>query len=388
MPSAKGRSGIAAMAACAALAAVPAGASAQSAAADVYLKPTPITPGVQVGVQVRGSSSPVRGSTTNAPATPGGAGPNGRRPAAGSGGDGTPSPGADGVNGGGGTGGTSGGGTGQVRVPGAAALLDYAIIDVGGRDAALTRLVTGTLGAPLYEGTVRQVDLEGLAAELRGTRFAGLGDDEDLLAALGRRLGRDAVDTGPVLPRVLEDLFAEFRGRLGRPSAVIFTNIPGDLSPAARATLDLLTEAMVKGIGAQQIPNVFGDPVDVPVIGVETTTTTPSRIAWFKARGIPATVDNLDQPLGQATLLRLVDGVEGHFGVKPSADGAAPSANLAGTSPLRFRRAGALSAPQADAASPVTAGTIGILALAGLAAGGALGYAGRRTLLRRLTARA
>ncbi len=63
----------------------------------------------------------------------------------------------------------------------------------------------------------------------------------------------------------------------------------------------------------------------MPVVGVETTTTQPSQIGWYRANNL-ASVDDVDQLAGQAALVFALGCAQGAYGVKPSADALLPKA--------------------------------------------------------------
>jgi len=62
---------------------------------------------------------------------------------------------------------------------------------------------------------------------------------------------------------------------------------------------------------------------NIPVIGVEKSDCMESYMASYKKMKI-STVDNIDSMIGQYSLVMILQGIEGHFGVKDTADALTP----------------------------------------------------------------
>ena len=62
---------------------------------------------------------------------------------------------------------------------------------------------------------------------------------------------------------------------------------------------------------------------ETEVVGIERTATDPSQIGWYGDRGLPS-VDNVDQVAGRAALVFALNGADGAFGVKSTADALLP----------------------------------------------------------------
>jgi DNA-binding Lrp family transcriptional regulator len=62
---------------------------------------------------------------------------------------------------------------------------------------------------------------------------------------------------------------------------------------------------------------------NIPVVGVEKTDCAESYIPYYKKMKI-STVDNIDSIIGQYSLIMILQGNEGHFGVKDTADALTP----------------------------------------------------------------
>jgi hypothetical protein len=169
--------------------------------------------------------------------------------------------------------------------------------------------------------TVREpLDLSGLATAARGTRYAALDDDADLVEPFGERVGFQLVRGGRLLRRVDRALFSTQAGGLHRLDAVVVYRDGPSLEGGEDARRDALEDGLVRGLreaGAR-------------VAGVEQRTTDPSQISWYMERDL-STVDNVDDIAGHAALVFVLAGAEGDYGVKESADALLPK--VAGGAP-------------------------------------------------------
>ena len=93
---------------------------------------------------------------------------------------------------------------------------------------------------------------------------------------------------------------------------VVMRNGP-DLKGDAEAVRKAFEEGFVDGI----------KDTEVDVVGVERTATDPSEVGWSGDRGLTS-VDNVDQVAGKAALVFALNGSDGAFGVKSSADALLP----------------------------------------------------------------
>lgn len=190
-----------------------------------------------------------------------------------------------------------------------------AIVALGGLPGDLTSDVEdalGPTGAKLVGvGVVREpIDLNGLAGDLAKTRFADLRTNPDALSELGTGLGRQLV-LGGTLPEVVRgQLFSRASGSFGGLDGVIVVrNQPEDLGPVQRSRANQLESALMSGITATR----------VPAVGIETTGTEPSSVAFFQSNDL-SSVDDVDLTAGQLAFVFAMLGAEGSFGVKGSAD--------------------------------------------------------------------
>jgi hypothetical protein len=153
-------------------------------------------------------------------------------------------------------------------------------------------------------------DLDALARSLAGTRFARLDRNPQRLAAYGRAAGRGMVTGGRALELSRSELMSQSSGQFGDLDGLIFyRGDPDEMTTEEIAAGDELETGLVEGAAATR----------ARVVGVEEVATDPSTVAWFGDRGI-STVDNTDQPAGKVSLVYVLAGAEGSFGVKDDSD--------------------------------------------------------------------
>jgi hypothetical protein len=169
--------------------------------------------------------------------------------------------------------------------------------------------------------TVREpVDVEGLAAAAEGTRYEAVDEDDELVEPLGRRLGVQLVEGGRLLRRSAGALFSTRAGPLRGLDAVVVVRDAPSLDGEAGRRRDALEDGLVAGV----------QEADARAAGVETREADPSQIPWYRDRGL-STVDNVDDTAGRASLVFVLAGAEGDYGVKDTADALLP--NVAGGAP-------------------------------------------------------
>jgi hypothetical protein len=189
------------------------------------------------------------------------------------------------------------------------------VIAMGGLPSEITSAVEdalGPTGATLVGvGVVREpVDMGGLASELSNTRFAELRTETEELTELGIGVGRQIVIGGTLPELVRGSMFSRASGEFGPLDAVIIVRSqPEGMGPVQRSTANQLETALLKGITATRVPTV----------GVEATSTEPSSISFFQSNSL-STVDDIDTTAGKVALVSALNGAEGSFGVKSSAD--------------------------------------------------------------------
>lgn len=196
-----------------------------------------------------------------------------------------------------------------------------ALIGLGGLDAALVDDIESALeptGAELVGiGVLRRpLQLESIARELEQTRFNGIANDPELLLDLGLTVGGQLAEGGGVLQRLRGELFSRASGNFGDLDKVIVTYRAADpdhLEPEEIEAIERFEQALVRGLGASH----------VEVVGVETTETEPSSISFFQSLNVPS-VDNIDETAGRLALVLTLNGAQGAFGVKETADSLLP----------------------------------------------------------------
>jgi hypothetical protein len=200
---------------------------------------------------------------------------------------------------------------------------------VGGRLSGQRVGLIGLGGLP--DSTIRNVQD---ALKDTGGRLGAVGvvrePLSDPLPRLGGRRSIPASDTAAVrryghavgvglaagskpLRKARRNLFATFNGDLDGLDGVVLVHAPGD--SARPKAVRAFEDGVVAGLLSR----------DVPVVGVESTSTDPSQIPWFKDRKL-ASVDNVDQLAGRASLIFGLTGSNGSYGVKDTAQALVPRA--------------------------------------------------------------
>jgi hypothetical protein len=192
------------------------------------------------------------------------------------------------------------------------------LLFLGSSSDRVVRLVREALvstgGRVAFVGVVRvPPDLRGLAERAEGTRYAGLDLGTDLVTPFGRRMGVQLTQGGGLLRRVRTRLFSSFSGTLGRLDGVVVARNPRELEGDEARAAQALETGLAEGLRSH----------DTPVVGVETTTTNPSQVGWYRDHEM-ASVDAVDDLAGRAALVFTLAGADGAYGVKPSADALLP----------------------------------------------------------------
>jgi hypothetical protein len=159
-------------------------------------------------------------------------------------------------------------------------------------------------------------DTEALVDDLP-RRFARIRRDPDPAAAIGRAVGAELPGGGPVIEALAPDLFTRFSGDLRGVDAVVVTRSPpDDLDPGAREETAALEGALLSAV-ERAAPDSAG---------AELTTADPTTLEPMIEARMP-TVDHLDLPAGQVSLVYVLTGVDGNYGVKEEARGYLPDFN-------------------------------------------------------------
>jgi hypothetical protein len=170
----------------------------------------------------------------------------------------------------------------------------------------------GPTGARLVGvGVVREpVDTRALAGDLSKTRFADMAKNQDTLSAFGVGIGRQVVRGGTLVDRVRGHLFSRASGNFGALDGVIVVRIqPEGMGPEQRTSAGQLESGLMSGIVATK----------TPAVGVEESDAEVSSISFFQGNDL-SSVDDVDLVAGRLATVFALQGAEGSFGVKGSAD--------------------------------------------------------------------
>jgi hypothetical protein len=153
-------------------------------------------------------------------------------------------------------------------------------------------------------------NLDALSASLGGTRFARLAQNPSRLSDYGRAAGRSLVTGGRIMELSRGELMSQSSGQFGDLDGVIlYRGEPEDLTTDELSSSADLENGIVDGLGLTR----------AQVVGVEQVASDPSSVGWFADRGI-SSVDNTDQPAGKVSLVYVLAGAEGSFGIKEESD--------------------------------------------------------------------
>jgi Copper transport outer membrane protein, MctB len=170
-------------------------------------------------------------------------------------------------------------------------------------------------GARLTEvGSLREPpDTEALIDALLTDEERTMPEDEQFGMA-AERAGRLLGGRGSFDAEVLETLMSEYSGNpAGLDGVVVVRARPDGASTREETDMDQLEESVIRGLVA----------AGVRVVGAEREDTEPSSIEFFDEQGL-ATVDSIDQPAGKVALVLALDGADGNFGVKDTANSLLP----------------------------------------------------------------
>jgi hypothetical protein len=143
-----------------------------------------------------------------------------------------------------------------------------------------------------------------IADHAQGTQYAQLAADPTLYEKFGFRIGSQLVAGGQLIKREQSTLSDSFDGKLMPVQSIVLVHDPPTgLSPAETEAVDAFEQGVVKGM----------TEAGGTVVGVQTTSTTPSQSAWFHNQGLTY-VSNLDQVEGRISLIYGLTGYTGAFG--------------------------------------------------------------------------
>jgi hypothetical protein len=179
---------------------------------------------------------------------------------------------------------------------------------------AIRNALEDTGASRAWVAVVREpLNLGELASRAEGTRYAELANDRSLVEPFARRMAIQLVQGGKLLERERRPLLRSLAGKLSPVDGVVIMRNAPDLKGDGEAIRDVFEHGFVAGV----------KDTEVNVVGVERTATDPSQIGWYADRGLTS-VDNVDQVAGKAALVFALNGSDGAFGVKGTADALLP----------------------------------------------------------------
>lgn len=194
---------------------------------------------------------------------------------------------------------------------------EVGLVAFGALDEELAGNVRASLvgtGATLSEiAVVREPpDLAAAAGALAAPRRASR---TERLARTAELAGRLLVRGGPRFDELRAALFSRYSGEPGDLDGVVITRSrPAGLGERETALTDVLEERMLAGIR-----QAGGQGRGIAIVAVERSDSEASSVEFFSERGV-TTVDNADQAAGRISIVFALDGAEGDFGVKETAD--------------------------------------------------------------------
>lgn len=196
--------------------------------------------------------------------------------------------------------------------------MDVALVGLGSVDTeALTgdvEAAVGPAGASVAEVAVvaEPPDVGALIGAVREGAARTLPRGE-ALRIVARQAGARLVGEGD-LGQIRQALLQSYSGDPRGVDAVVLARAGvDDLSPREQADTEVLEDGLVAGMRRQ----------GVPIVGVERSDTDPSQVPFFEEHGL-ASVDNVDAVAGRIALVLALDGAEGSFGTKETADSLLP----------------------------------------------------------------
>jgi Copper transport outer membrane protein, MctB len=184
------------------------------------------------------------------------------------------------------------------------------------------------------------LDLNGIAREASGTRFAALAAEpsggaggkvessaqlvEDFATIVAKQLVSGGQNVSrELISRVRGRLLTAFDGQLGRlDGLVLVRNDPTPMTPEQSQASAAFESGLVKGLAT----------VGIPTVGVELSSTEPSQVPWYQGKDL-SSVDDLDTTAGEAALIYALTGSHGAYGRKSTADSLLPNVVGASTQP-------------------------------------------------------
>jgi hypothetical protein len=199
-----------------------------------------------------------------------------------------------------------------------------AVVAFGALDDALTDDIRAALepsGATLREiAVVREPPDEGaIEGVLPRHRQESR---EDHLTRAATLTGQALVRGSAGFDALRSALFSRYSGDPGGLDGVVIVRAqPDDMEDRDQDDSNAIEDGMIDGM-----QNPFGDipgAAEVRLVGAERSDTDPSSIGFFQDHGA-ASVDDVDDLSGKVALVYVLDGAEGEFGTKDTADALLP----------------------------------------------------------------
>lgn len=203
---------------------------------------------------------------------------------------------------------------------------DVAVVAFGGLDDGLAENVREAVepaGASVREIAVVREPPDTVAIEEALPRRRNRAETREEQLTRAATLAGNALIRGDVRFDALRAaLFSRYSGDPGGLDAVVIVRQqPGDMSDREADEARLLEDGVIDGM--QTALAEFPGVEPITIVGAERADADPSSVEFFASRGA-ASVDNVDQLSGQVALVYTLDGAEGEFGVKETADALLP----------------------------------------------------------------
>lgn len=196
---------------------------------------------------------------------------------------------------------------------------EIALIGLGDVDTAtLTEDIDAALrpaGAAVTQvGSVREPPDAGALAAALLTERQRRGSQSGRVDLAAERAGALLAGRDDLSAEVRETLMSEYSGDPEGLDAVVLARArPAEVSDREAGEIDQLEAGLIRGLRDS----------GVRVVGAEREDADPSSVDFFDSHGV-ASVDNIDQLSGKVALVLALDGADGNFGVKESADSLLP----------------------------------------------------------------
>lgn len=142
------------------------------------------------------------------------------------------------------------------------------------------------------------------------------------LEQAARDAGRALIGAGKRLGPLRDPLLSRFSGSARSIDSVVVARYqPGDLSPREQEEVQALENSLIAGLRS----------TGLNVVGVELSDDAESSVGFYSEQGL-ASVDDVDRLPGKVALVAALDGAEGTFGVKDTADSLLPDLIQGGSS--------------------------------------------------------